>query len=325
MNRIAIIGAGMAGLAAASKLQHHARISLFDKSWRAGGRMTTREKVHSFDHGAQYFTARSSEFKTFLKPLIQQGLVMPWKARHIEINSRQVVKRTLWDTDKPRYVAVPGMTQLGQSISAGFDIRYDTRITGIQRQKNRWRLSSHDQTLGDFDWVVLATPSPQVIDLVPDCFSEMQSLKLVRMLPCYTLMLGFEELPDLGFDTASLLNADISWIAVNHSKPGRPAQPTLLVHSSHEWAEENLEMNRDAVISHLKQCVETAINRSLSTISHQDLHRWLYADVASPAGKPALIDFENQLAAIGDWCISGRVESAFQSGITLANNLYESD
>jgi renalase len=325
MSRIAIIGAGIAGLAAADRLQHQAEVVLFDKSWRAGGRITTRANSHSFDHGAQYFTARSSDFKAFLAPLIDQGLVAPWKARHIEIDRGQVISRSRWDEERPRFVAVPGMTQLGQSISAHLDIHYETRITKIQRFKNQWRLSSYDQTLGDFDWVILAIPQPQVFDLMPGCFTEMEPLRQARMLACYTLMLGFDDLPDLGFDAASVLDSDISWIAVNHNKPGRHPNPALLVHSSHGWAESHLELDRDAVLSHLITTTETALDRSLSTIRHRDLHRWLYADVDKPAGQPALVDFDNQLAAIGDWCLAGRVESAFLSGIALAESLHEPD
>ena len=49
MRRIAIIGAGMAGLAAADNLQSSAEVVLFDKTWRAGGRVSTRDNDWSFD------------------------------------------------------------------------------------------------------------------------------------------------------------------------------------------------------------------------------------------------------------------------------------
>ena len=55
MARIAIIGAGIAGLVAAQRLQQQADVVVFEKSWRAGGRVTTRHKEYSFDHGAQHF------------------------------------------------------------------------------------------------------------------------------------------------------------------------------------------------------------------------------------------------------------------------------
>ncbi|MCV6626839.1 MAG: FAD-dependent oxidoreductase, partial [Cellvibrionaceae bacterium] len=76
MSKIAIIGAGLAGLSAAKQLQNRAQVTVFDKARGLGGRMSTRRcEPYFFDHGAQYFTARSEGFKAFLEPLIEAGVV----------------------------------------------------------------------------------------------------------------------------------------------------------------------------------------------------------------------------------------------------------
>ena len=64
MKHFAIIGAGMAGISAARTLvQAGHRVSVFEKSRGAGGRMATRETPFgNFDHGAQYFTVRDPRF-----------------------------------------------------------------------------------------------------------------------------------------------------------------------------------------------------------------------------------------------------------------------
>ena len=75
--KIAIIGAGISGLTAAMHLNDVAEITLFEKSRGAGGRICSRyTDRYSFDHGAQFFTARSPEFKEFLKPLIKSGVIV---------------------------------------------------------------------------------------------------------------------------------------------------------------------------------------------------------------------------------------------------------
>ena len=56
MNNVAIIGAGMTGLSLAYNLQNM-NVTIFDKSWRPGGRVSTR--MHDnliFDHGAHYLS-----------------------------------------------------------------------------------------------------------------------------------------------------------------------------------------------------------------------------------------------------------------------------
>ena len=54
MKKIAVIGTGLSALS----LAHHLPtldITFFDKSWRPGGRITTRRhENYAFDHGAHY-------------------------------------------------------------------------------------------------------------------------------------------------------------------------------------------------------------------------------------------------------------------------------
>ena len=61
---VAIVGAGIAGLVAARTLRDHGLdVRIFEKSRGVGGRMATRRTDDgSFDHGAQYFTARDGRF-----------------------------------------------------------------------------------------------------------------------------------------------------------------------------------------------------------------------------------------------------------------------
>ena len=79
--RIAIIGAGMAGLSCARQLEATGhRVSLFDKGRAPGGRMAVRRVdtalgEASFDHGAQYLTARDSEFVAQVDAWTAAGVV----------------------------------------------------------------------------------------------------------------------------------------------------------------------------------------------------------------------------------------------------------
>lgn len=63
--RVAVVGAGLAGLACAEALQASgATVTVFDKSRGPSGRMSTRRgDTWQCDHGAQYFTARDAAFR----------------------------------------------------------------------------------------------------------------------------------------------------------------------------------------------------------------------------------------------------------------------
>lgn len=88
MRHIAVIGAGMAGITAARTLvQAGHRVSVFEKSKGAGGRMATRVTAYGgFDHGAQYFTVRDERFMKALNEVPgTQALCKPWSASSVQV------------------------------------------------------------------------------------------------------------------------------------------------------------------------------------------------------------------------------------------------
>ena len=324
--KIAIIGAGLSGLTAAINLDRTADITLFEKSRGAGGRICTRYvDSYNFDHGAQFFTARSAEFKKFLKPLIKSGVIDNWKARWIEVKDNRIINRQQWNDDLPRYVGVPSMSSIGKYLSKNLNIKLNTEVS-IEKSPKGWNIIGYDGEVFDhYDWVISAIPAEQSLKLLPDYFSHYDALKQKKMFGCYSLMLGFNEALDLDWDAAQLTGTDLSWIAVNSSKPGRPDDYSLLVHSTNDWAEEHLDDDMDAVKEYLCSQLAEIIGQDVYSAQHIDLHRWRYANIPKQDQNIIFIDSESKLAACGDWCRKGRIEEAFRSGFDLAkemNNLF---
>ena len=73
MKNIIIIGSGIAGLSAANYLSSkNFNVTVLDKGKYPGGRISTRRgKDFIFNHGAQFFTAKSNEFKKIDKDIIK--------------------------------------------------------------------------------------------------------------------------------------------------------------------------------------------------------------------------------------------------------------
>ena len=320
--KIAIIGAGISGLTTAINLDKNYEITLFEKSRGAGGRICTRyTDSYNFDHGAQFFTARSPEFKEFLKPLINSGVIDNWKARLIEVRDNVIINRQQWNNDLPHYVGVPSMSSIGKYLSKNLNIKLNTEVS-IQKSLEGWKVVDCDgEVFGHYDWVISSIPAEQSLQLLPDYFSHHDALKQKKMLGCYSLMLGFDEALDLDWDAAQLTGTDISWIAVNSSKPGRPDDYSLLAHSTNEWAEEHLDDDVDAVKAYLCSQVAEIIGQNVYSAHHIDLHRWRYANIPKQDNNTLFIDSESKLAACGDWCKKGRIEEAFRSGFDLAKEM----
>ncbi len=81
---IAVVGAGIVGLAAARELQGPgAHVTVFDKGRRVGGRTSTRQSRSdiAFDHGAQYFTVKDGRFRAQVTAWQDAGIVAEWKGK----------------------------------------------------------------------------------------------------------------------------------------------------------------------------------------------------------------------------------------------------
>jgi len=314
---IAIIGAGMSGLIAAHQLKNLSDVRLFEKSRGVGGRMSTRYAgAYEFDHGAQYFTARDPRFQSAVELAIEQGVVAPWEGRAFYLKDEGRVL----DTGGDRFVATPRMNSWPKALAQGLDISLEARVSRLSKSDNQWTLHFEDgaQQVG-FDYVICAVPSVQAIDLLPDDFSEMAALKRAKMDTCFALMVGFEGIYDLGWDSLRTSHGPAAWLAVNSDKPGRnKSMTTLIVHSAPEWSNRYAQADREWVRTEMEASAKEICGKNTSAASHLNLHRWLYASSSVSPAQAILRDPGTGLVACGDWCSGGRVEGAYLSGLAAA-------
>lgn len=314
--KIAIIGAGLAGLTLASRLSEAHQVFVFEKARGPGGRMSTRRAdPYAFDHGAQYFTAETAEFQAFLHDLQRDGVVSRWPVEIALRNGARV-------SGKSKYAATPGMNAICKSLAAALSVETQMHIQSLSNLSGQWHLQTGDkQALGRFDWIVSTAPAEQTAQLMPAEFAGQAQLSQVRMHGCFSLMLGFEEPIALPWQALKSGSGPVGWMAVNSLKPARPAPFALLIQSSNAWAAANLENDPAEIVGALLLSASELAGTDLSGAAHQVLHRWRYAATAKSAGVPFLCDPERRLAAAGDWCLGGKVEAAFSSASALADHI----
>ena len=316
MHKIAILGAGLAGCYLAQRLGDKAEVQIFEKSRGPGGRLSTRRgQDFTFDHGAQFFTARAQQFLEFLAPYLKSGLLESWKPNLITLGNGRPYKRQWFE---PHFVAVPGMSAWVKQLAAPLPIHLDCTILGAERRDSKWYLSdAQDQLHGPFEMVLSTAPAYQTAALFPTLAAPLAG---VRMQACYAWLLGFEQ-RTTAWEAAVVQNSPISWLAWNHTKPGRTGPPALVVHSRNVWAQEHLETPSETVQNELATALKQCADIDPVQARFSQLHRWRYASTASDLGQPYLLDLPSGLAACGDWCLQGRVEGAFLSAFQLSELL----
>ena len=84
-----------------------------------------------------------------------------------------------------------------------------------------------------------------------------------------------------------------------------------------------MERGADEVIEHMLAEIRRVTGLDLGRTQHAALHRWRYANTPKQEGPTSLIDPAQRLAACGDWCLHGRVEAAYLSGLDAARQIGE--
>lgn len=348
---VAVIGAGLAGLACATRLVSYGfRVQVFDKGRRPGGRTSTRRvgsgegatvdatdgpavgapATWQFDHGAQYFTVRDPVFAERVGEWLSEGTAAVWHGR-IRVLERNRLGPEREGSEGPtvRYVGVPGMGSLGRRLAGECRVVSEARVDALERQGRRWvPMDGEGEELGRYDLAVVAVPAPQAVPLLRDAPELAARAEAVRMAPTWALLLGYTTSLELPFDGAFVQGSPLSWMARNGSKPGRSGSEGWVLHASHPWSREHLDEAEEKIAERLFEIFVTAARRSSGTVPPEPevalAHRWRFAAPETPLTSRYLLDPELGVGACGDWCGGPRLEGAYLSGWALAGALVES-
>jgi renalase len=302
---VAVIGAGMAGLAAARTLAAAGHsVQVFDKGRGIGGRLSTRRTDYgAFDHGAQYATVRDPAFSQYIAELHEKGAV------HV------------WDSVKQgAMIGKPGMAAL---VKAGFEgqdgivIATGFEVAHIGKVAEGYVLSDKDGTHhGPFDKVIVTAPAPQALNLL-EAFGEVfQRLGDISYAPNYTLLAAFDKPLDLP-DVPELGEASqFSMVCRQAARgPNRQSDHDLwVVQASAAYSAAHIEEEREAMVPVLLRLFQEEMGVDVPQPIYGAGHRWRYALVEEALGEPYLLSADGSLGVAGDGLLGPRIELAFLSG-----------
>lgn len=313
MNRSClIIGAGMAGLAAAPLLRHAGwSVQLVDKARGVGGRMATRRTGDCrFDHGAQFFTARDPRFLQQVEQWESEGLVTPWFKEHGEI----------------RYRAVGGTSTIAKRMAQSLDVTINFKVSKLLLQHRTWSAiaDSGEQVHGAA--LLLTPPAPQSLALLETCAQSPVSvtapLRNIEFDPCFALLAtlaGPGAIPQPGYFRPPQ-PSPIEWISDNFQTgvSAGSAAACITVHATAAFSREHLEAPQEQVANLL---LDSAAPWLGAPVASWQLHRWRYSRPQVDFGRPRCLFTANPapLAIAGDAFGNDQfVESAFLSGLAAA-------
>lgn len=331
---VAIVGAGLAGVAAAGDMITAGEsVLLIEKSRGIGGRMATRrhEKTR-IDHGAQFFTARTKRFQAFVDQLLNQGVITVWANGFPLLMDGVVTPRP---DGHPRYACVAGMSDLAKALlPVGAEVLTNTTVTSVVPLQSgavdgaRYEVLGGDSTVCLARDVVFNMPPIQLCQVAAAVLGDedVAQLRSVTMEPCWAMGGCLSEEISLDAVAIECKHEVLGWISRNHTRrPESDISVSIVVHASGPWSTAHLDAERADVRAALESAM-SEIGLPLIWDGDPFIHRWRYAKPAVSLDADYFVSTASTgIYGIGDWCQGGRVEGAICSGWLISEHLLQGD
>lgn len=313
-----IVGAGVSGLACAKMLKNAGKdVLLLDKGRRPGGRVaTTKLSGTLFDHGAQFFTARSDVFKEEVKRATAAGAVKEWRnvfAAH----------------DYPRFGGTAGINDLPKYLAQGLDVLVSTHVTAITCDKNGWLIQERSGERYRAKRLVVTPPVPQTVALFANCQEvdipvEIAQIEYYKSLAI--LVAGDEPLtlPD-EVGAVRRREHEISWIADNrHKGIAKSLSCALTIQCSYDFSEKYFEADEHELYALVQEKAADLV-RLPQRPKAIKIQRWRYAEPKTVFSKRYIrVDAPHPLYLCGEVFGGPKIEGAYLSGHELGHLLRDS-
>lgn len=342
MKRLAIIGAGTAGLAAAWALRDRPiTIDVFEKSRGFSGRAATRGKYGvRYDHGANYFRTKDDRVAHLVHEALPTDELVDIEEAVWTFDGDGAVTQDDITADHPKWTYTSGINLLGKLMArqSTATVHTETRIERLASGATGWvPQDTEGEKLEAFDAVLLTPPAPQSADILrASAVEEDLKTRLVEGLQAavyaaqFTIILAYERKVQRPDDVYGLVNADgehdVGWIGFEDRKPGHvpDGQVVVVVQMGSGWSADRLDYTPDDLVPDAKEKASAVLDTSLRYPSWFDSQRWRYAAPTAGADTDALAAGADAglFFAGDDVAGEGRVEQAIRSGLDAADRIW---
>lgn len=338
--RIAVVGAGLAGLAAASVLAASGlAVRVFEKSYGLGGRLAARRPFRNADrsdffveHGAPAAEpgrkAGDPAAQARWRDLIARSGAAPWPAFSADAvvagegapAFAAALARRLASGDPDRPIgAIHPSVEIAE-IAAGED-----DLLLIPKPSEPGGTAA---PLGPFDGVVCAAPAPQAQRLLGAAAPASEFA--AQMRPVLSVIL-VTDAPLTPADAPAVIRPDegpLELIVRQAGKPGAGPDPDGLDawvgHARLDASQTWLEADKAAIAHALSPALCDALGAPPpAQPRYLAGHRWRYAYATKPQGRAYWLSEDGRIGLCGDWRLGSKAGDALESGARLGAAMAE--
>ena len=319
MSDYCVIGSGISGATIANLLNKKFQVNLYDKGRGPGGRASFKriKGQIGFDHGTQYFSPKTIEFKKFANRLIKIKILKKWSGNHIFLNSKKKENKK-----HIKIIGKKGNNDICKFLLKKVKCFYQSEVKKIYYKNKLWFLLFTDGKIRTYKGVILTCPFPQLKKLSEKFINNTFIKRKLKMDANITVMIAIKKNKK---SPSSFLFDDpvLGWAGNENTKKRFKSKYDLwTLQSTFKWANKNIVKNKKNLKKNSKILIDkffklTKIERT--KVIYSINHGWKYSSNSKPFKIRSYWDPKKKLGVCADWFIGPRLESGWIS----ANDLFK--
>ena len=317
MSDYCVIGSGISGATIANLLNKKFQVNLYDKGRGPGGRASFKRVKGQigFDHGTQYFSPKTIEFKKFVNRLIKIKILKKWSGNHIFLNSKKKENKK-----HIKIIGKKGNNDICKFLLKKIKCFYQSEVKKIYYKNKLWFLLFTDGKIRTYKGIILTCPFPQLKKLSEKFINNTFIKKKLKMDANITVMIAIKKNKK---SPSSFLFDDpvLGWAGNENTKKRFKSKYDLwTLQSTFKWANKNIDKNKKNLKKNSKILIDkffklTKIKKT--KVIYSINHGWKYSSNSKPLKIRSYWDPQKKIGVCGDWFIGPRLESGWISAHDL--------
>ena len=319
MSSFCVIGSGISGATIANLLNKKHNVDLYDKARGLGGRSSFKrlDKIRGFDHGTQYFSPKTPEFKKFTKKLIEKKILKIWEGNHKFLSDKKKENKK-----HVKVIGRKGNNDISKYLLKNVRCYFQSELKKINFQNRKWNLIFNDGEIRNYENLILTCPFPQLKKLSKKYIKNSFIKEKIKMDANITILIEIKK-TNLGYSSFLFNDRILGWAGYENSKKRFKSKSDLwTLQSTFNWANKKINQNKVLKKTNAKILIDkffklTGIKRTKVLFSLN--HGWKYSSNSKPLKLKSYWNSRLNFGVCADWFNGPRLESGWIS----ANDLYK--
>ena len=319
MSSFCVIGSGISGATIANLLNKRHTVDLYDKARGLGGRSSFKrlDNQRGFDHGTQYFSPKTTEFKRFTKKLIEKKILKIWGGNHKFLSDKKKENKK-----HVKVIGRKGNNDISKYLLKNVKCYFQSELKKINFQNRKWNLVFNDGEMKNYENLILTCPFPQLKKLSKKYIKNSFIREKIKMDANITILIEIKK-TNLGYSSFLFNDRILGWAGYENSKKRFKSKSDLwTLQSTFNWANKKINQNKVLKKTNAKILIDkffklTGIKQTKILFSLN--HGWKYSSNSKPLKLKSYWNSRLNLGVCADWFNGPRLESGWIS----ANDLYK--